>query len=376
MSNLTTQNYDGQLIQIVEQSQIEPTKGAQMMQLFVPYFKRMDEVERKISILPAENPSKEDCEMAKAIRKALRDNRLDAERIKKQGKETIILEGRLFDNLYNIIDNSSKPLEKRCEAIEKWHEIKEAERVEAVYQERKSLCDELEADTMFVNIRQMSDDQFNDYISTVKTAIAARLEAERIESERIAAEERKLDERMKTRLKYLATNDIDGELLQIREITDEQFDTFCNRQLEIKKQAHEAKQRAIEAEAQRIEAAKKADADRAEMQAKLDEERKQAEKEAELHRAELAKTKKAADEVRAELAKAEELKQIEAAKVAESDRAALLAPDRDKLAFLVTIIYGIKMPELQTPEAQRITSNVKTLLRKVTAYIEQEADKL
>ena len=376
MSNLTTQNYDGQLIQIVEQSQIEPTKGAQMMQLFVPYFKRMDEVERKISILPAENPSKEDCEMAKAIRKALRDNRLDAERIKKQGKETIILEGRLFDNLYNIIDNSSKPLEKRCEAIEKWHEIKEAERVEAVYQERKSLCDELEADTMFVNIRQMSDDQFNDYISTVKTAIAARLEAERIESERIALEERKLDERMKTRLKYLATNDIDGELLQIREITDEQFDTFCNRQLEIKKQAHEAKQRAIEAEAQRIEAAKKADAERAKMQTKLDHERKQAEKEAELHRAELAKTKKAADEVRAELAKTEELKQIEAAKVAESDRAALLAPDRDKLAFLVTIIYGIKMPELQTPEAQRITSNVKTLLRKVTAYIEQEADKL
>lgn len=376
MSNLTTQNYDGQLIQIVEQSQIEPTKGAQMMQLFVPYFKRMDEVERKISILPAENPSKEDCEMAKAIRKALRDNRLDAERIKKQGKEAIILEGRLFDNLYNIIDNSSKPLEKRCEAIEKWHEIKEAERVEAVYQERKSLCDELEADTMFVNIRQMSDDQFNDYISTVKTAIAARLEAARIESERIAAEGRKLDQRMKDRLKYLATNDIDGDLLQIREITDEQFDTFCNRQLEIKKQAHEAKQRAIEAEAQRIEAAKKADAERAEMQAKLDEERKQAEKEAELHRAELAKTKKAADEVRAELAKAEELKQIEAAKVAESDRAALLAPDRDKLAFLVTIIYGIKMPELQTPEAQRITSNVKTLLRKVTAYIEQEADKL
>lgn len=358
MSNLTTQNYDGQLIQIVEQSQIEPTKGAQMMQLFVPYFKRMDEVERKISILPAENPSKEDCEMAKAIRKALRDNRLDAERIKKQGKETIILEGRLFDNLYNIIDNSSKPLEKRCEAIEKWHEIKEAERVEAVYQERKSLCDELEADTMFVNIRQMSDDQFNEYISTVKTAIAARLEAERIESERIAAEERKLDERMKIRLKYLATNDIDGELLQIREITDEQFDTFCNRQLEIKKQAHEAKQRAIEAEAARIEAAKKADAERAKMQAKLDEERKQAEA------------------ARAELAKAEELKQIEAAKVAESNRAALLAPDRDKLAFLVTIIYGIKMPELQTPEAQRITSNVKTLLRKVTAYIEQEADKL
>lgn len=387
MSNLTTQNYDGQLIQIVEQSQIEPTKGTQMMQLFVPYFKRMDEVERKISILPAENPSKEDCEMAKAIRKALRDNRLDAERIKKQGKETIILEGRLFDNLYNIIDNSSKPLEKRCEAIEKWHEIKEAERVEAVYQERKSLCDELEADTMFVNIRQMSDDQFNDYISTVKTAIAARLEAERIESERIAAEERKLDERMKTRLKYLATNDIDGELLQIREITDEQFDTFCNRQLEIKKQAHEAKQRAIEAEAQRIEAAKKADAERAEMQrlqaeqtaalqAKLDEERKQAEA-AKIASAKLAEAARIeAEAARAELAKAEELKQIEAAKVAESDRAALLAPDRDKLAFLVTIIYGIKMPELQTPEAQRITSNVKTLLRKVTAYIEQEADKL
>jgi hypothetical protein len=369
MSNLTTQNYDGQLIQIVEQSQIEPTKGAQMMQLFVPYFKRMDEVERKISILPAENPSKEDCEMAKAIRKALRDNRLEAERIKKQGKESIILEGRLYDNLYNIIDNSSKPLEKRCEAIEKWHEIEEAKRVEAIYQERKNMCDEIGADTMFVNIRQMSDEQFQAFIDQINAANAAKAEADRIEADRIALEERKLDERMKSRLKTLAAMDIDGELLQIREITDDQFTTFCDRQLEIKKQAQEAKQRAIEAEAQRIEAAKKADAERAEMQ------RLQAEETAKLQ-AKLDEERKQAEAARAELAKAAELERIEAAKAAESDRAALLAPDRDKLAFLVTIIYGIKMPELQTPEAGRIATNVKTLLRKVTKYIEEEADKL
>jgi hypothetical protein len=50
--------------------------------------------------------------------------------------------------------------------------------------------------------------------------------------------------------------------------------------------------------------------------------------------------------------------------------------DRDKLAFLITQIAGINIPQLQTPEAGRIAANVKTLLRKVTAYIEQEADKL
>jgi hypothetical protein len=358
MSNLTTQNYDGQLIQIVEQSQIEPTKGAQMMQLFVPYFKRMDEVERKISILPAENPSKEDCEMAKAIRKALRDNRLDAERIKKQGKESIILEGRLYDNLYNIIDNSSKPLEKRCEAIEKWHEIEEAKRVEAIYQERKNMCDEIGADTMFVNIRQMSDEQFQTFINQINAANAAKAEAERIELERIALEERKLDERMKERLKTLAAMDIDGDLMNIRLMPDEQFDTFVkSEQTKIAARAAAAKA----AEDARIEAAKIANEQRIA--------REKAEKEAEKARAELADTKKAAELAAAKAAEDERLK-------ADADRAALLAPDRDKLAFLVTIIYGIKMPELQTPEAGRIATNVKTLLRKVTKYIEEEADKL
>jgi hypothetical protein len=252
----TTTDFDGQLSVIVQQSNIEPTKGQQMMQLFVPYFKRMDEVERKISVLPSENPSKEDVAMAKAIRKALRDNRLEAERIKKQGKETVIIEGRLYDNLYNIIDNSSKPLEKRCEAIEKWHEIQEAARIEKVYQERKTLCDEIGADTVFTNIRAMSDEQFDAYVAQVQAANAARIEAERIEAERLAKIEKELDERMKTRLKYLATNDIDGSLLQVREISDEQFDAFCNRQIEQKRQAEEAKKRAIEAEAARIEAAK------------------------------------------------------------------------------------------------------------------------
>jgi chemosensory pili system protein ChpA (sensor histidine kinase/response regulator) len=365
MSNLTTQNYDGQLIQIVEQSNIEPTKGAQMMQLFVPYFKRMDEVERKISILPAENPSKEDCEMAKAIRKALRDNRLEAERIKKQGKEAIIVEGRLFDNLYNIIDNSSKPLEKRCEAIEKWHEIEEAKRVEAVYLERKNLCDELGADTVFVNIRQMSDDQFTAYIDQIKAAQAAKAEADRIEADRLAAEERKLDDRMKSRLKTLAAMDIDGGLMNIREMPDEQFDTFVkSEQAKIAARAAAAKA----AEEARIEAAKVADEQRIAREA--------AEKEAEKARAEAAEAKKAAEKL-AEDARAATAAAAEAERLkAESDRAALLAPDRDKLAFLITQIAGINIPQLETFEAEKITRNVKTLLGKVRAYIEQEADKL
>ncbi len=358
MSNLTTLNYDGQLIQIVEQSNIEPTKGAQMMELFVPYFKRMDEVERKISILPAENPSKEDCEMAKAIRKALRDNRLEAERIKKQGKEAIIIEGRLFDNLYNIIDNSSKPLEKRCEAIEKWHEIEEAKRVEAVYQERKNLCDKLEADTVFVNIRQMSDEQFAAYIDQIKAAKAAKAEADRIEAERLAEHERQLDHRMKLRLKTLAALDIDGGLMNIREMPDEQFDTFVkSEQAKIAARAAAVKA----AEDARIEAAKIAEEQRIAREA--------AEKEAEKVRAELAAAKKAAELEAAKVAEAARVK-------AESDRAALLAPDRDKLAFLITQIAGINIPQLETPEAEKITRNVKTLLGKVRTYIEQEAEKL
>jgi len=368
MNELTTLNnndFDGQLLVIVEQSNIEPTKGAQMMQLFVPYFKRMDEVERKISILPSENPSKEDVAMAKAIRKALRENRLDAERVKKQGKETILIEGRLYDNLYNIIDNSSKPLEKRCEAIEKWHEIQEAARIEAVYQTRKTLCDGIGADTVFTNIRAMSDEQFDAYVAQVQAANAARIEAERIETERLAEHERQLDHRMKLRLKTLAALDIDGGLMNIREMPDEQFDTFVK--LEQAKIA--ARAAAVKAaEDARIEAAKVAEEQRIAREA--------AEKEAEKARAEAAEAKQAAEKL-AEDARAATAAAAEAERLkAESDRAALLAPDRDKLAFLITQIAGINIPQLETPEAEKITRNVKLLLGKVRTYIEQEAEKL
>ena len=93
-------------------------------------------------------------------------------------------------------------------------------------------------------------------------------------------------------------------------------------------------------------------------------------------RAEAAKVAEAAraeaEKARAELAKAEQAKREEAARL----EAAALAPDKEKLAFLVTQIAGINIPELATPQAARITAGVKTLLGKVRAYIEQEADKL
>jgi vacuolar-type H+-ATPase subunit D/Vma8 len=79
-----------------------------------------------------------------------------------------------------------------------------------------------------------------------------------------------------------------------------------------------------------------------------------------------------AEAARAALAKAEEAKRAEVAAI----EAAALAPDKEKLAFLVTQIAGINIPKLETPQAARITDGVKTLLGKVRAYIEQEADKL
>jgi hypothetical protein len=163
---------------------------------------------------------------------------------------------------------------------------------------------------------------------------------------------------MKLRLKTLAALDIDGGLMNIREMPDEQFDTFVkSEQAKIAARAAAVKA----AEEARIEAAKVAEEQRIAREA--------AEKEAEKVRAELAAAKKAAELEAAKVAEAARVK-------AESDRAALLAPDRDKLAFLITQIAGINIPQLETPEAEKITRNVKTLLGKVRAYIEQEADKL
>lgn len=120
-------NSNNELIAVVESSELEKTKSQKLLEMFTPYFSCMAEIETKINGLNKTDPQKEDIKISRGIRLALKNNRVASEKVKDDSKAAILIEGRLIDNMNNIIKNTSKGLELQCEQIEKDAEIKEAE---------------------------------------------------------------------------------------------------------------------------------------------------------------------------------------------------------------------------------------------------------
>jgi len=374
-----------QVQQTVEQSGIEPKKGKGILEVFTPYFSQLEQLDAEIKTLPSENPSKEEIKKAYDLRQMLKKNRTAAEKIKDDGKRNILIEGKLYDHLFGIVRDTSKPRESQLEAIEKWHEIQEAKRLDELESTRKQFIsiNFPDVNTLFTDFRKMDEAAYNDYVNQLNYA---KQEKTRIENERIAAEKAAaLAEAERLRQEAIA-------LAEAQEQARIEAEARAKAEAE-KRQAEEAARAAVEAQQAALQAAKQAEeakleAERqaAEAQAKSEAERKateEAEKQAKKAAEEAAESARQAEIARKELeAERERARQAQAeqaakeAKQAEEIKRAALAPDKDKLAFLITQINGIQMPELQTPEAGKITANVKLLLGKVTNYIIQESDKL
>ena len=84
---------------------------------------------------------------------------------------------------------------------------------------------------------------------------------------------------------------------------------------------------------------------------------------------------KAEDEEKAR--KEAEAKVIAEQKAKEAaEKKAKNAPDKTKLIELAIQIDGLNMPEIKSEEAQKILSNVKTLLTKVSVFIREKSNEL
>lgn len=220
----------------------------------------------------------------------------------------------------------------------------------------------------------------------------------RIEREAEEAKQRVTQDRISQLYKYGHVIDYS----RAEALTEEQFD----QELSEAKNQYEAEQHRIaaEKEAARIESERLAEIARQQAieRQKLEEEKRKQEMEAQRLRLEAEKIeqqKRMADEkeiaLRAAAERAERDKQ--AAIIAERDRiereAAAkeqqawaaeierkrqesLAPDKEKLSKLSSLIDSFELPELSTPEAGRIISDVRSLLSKVSAYINQQIEKL
>ena len=238
-----------ELEKVVNESGLTQTKSEHYMEVFQPYIKSMGESGKKISMLNKENPTDDDMRIARTIRLSLKDNRVASEKKKKDLKEDILTEGRLIDNLFGIVNNTSKKLEKECEEVEKFVELQEKAKKEKLKNERIELLSVYEVDTSFYDLENMPDAAFQSLYDGIKKQHEDKIAAEKkAEEEKIAQEkaQREENERLKKendlikrtedRAKKLASNglmfdgdnyfykDVNISTIELKTLSDDEFD--------------------------------------------------------------------------------------------------------------------------------------------------------
>jgi hypothetical protein len=320
---------------------IEESKAKEIEAMFTPMLVKMSELEDQynhILTLPIEP---ETCQMAKDLRLAYVKTRTGTEKIHKDLKAFYLAGGRFVDAFKNTQAFASGEKEKTLKAIEDHYENMERERTEKLRVERLEMIKpytEIEP----LALGHMEQAVFDNLLAGFKTAYEVRVAAEKkAEEERLAAieAEKKRQEEMRLENEKLKKEAEERERLA---------------EIERKKQAKVlAEQKA------------KADRERAVLLAKQEEERKERERlEKEL------RTKEEAERKEKERIEYERKKQIEL------EKKAARAPDKTKIIALSETIGKIELPEVKSEEAKVIIESAKTLLQKITVYLNEKAGQL
>lgn len=363
------------LVVLVEKSSLSKPKVEALMTAFAPAFKDAGELVREAkTIVVKDEDDTESMNRARTIRLKLQRIRTKiVEPTRKELKEQSLRESRAIDGAANIIKALIVPEEEKLQKLEKFAEIKKAERLEKRYSERLEKLGKYVEDPMLYKLREMTDETFEKLLENSKKAHEAQIEAERQAQLKREAEERKnkvYSERREQLLPYIDFIDI-NELT--RETTNTVFNNLLKLGIDTKKQ-YEADQKAIAEENEKLK--KQQEKERKEQEAKLKKEREAREK----------AEKKLADEKKAqeERKKIEEKKQLEEKKRIENQKKLeeaeaqkkLLAPDKEKLMNLHADLQGVKAPAVQSKKANDVLVEFENKVRIITDWLYEEASKL
>jgi hypothetical protein len=316
------------------------------------------------AVTVANENDKVNMKLANTIRLGVRQVRLEAEKTfdaKRSEVQTQMLSFKTEDQLWLKAKQTMQILTKEIEENARWKEETkerfEAEQKELKVQQRILRVLKVAPEMLRNEFENMSDETFEMFFAGIEKAYNDRIEVERkAEEERIAKEKAEAEERERIRK--------ENERLKAEaEAKEKQF-------AEERAKA-EAERKAIE------EAAKK---EREEAERKLKAEQEKARIEAEKAAAEKAKLEaeiKAKAEAEEKARKEAEAKAIAEQKAKEAaEKKAKNAPDKTKLIELALQIENLNMPEINGEEAQKILSDVKTLIAKVSVFIREKSSGL
>lgn len=326
-----------ELTVIATQAGLDPNKVENLLSKFAGYLQEARKVVDEAKKIEVTDETQTDL-MAKAhnLRMTLRDIRTKGvEPTRFSLKEQSLREGKAIDGMSNIIKALIIPFEEYLEKQEKFAEYREQERVTKRLEERlKSLTPYV--DNVFIyNVKDMTDEVFNNLLESSRTAFEAKKDAEaEFERGQLAKEkaDREEQERIRKENEILKQEAIakEKELIKIKEEQDKRM-----------AKEKEDNQKILDAEKKKREDA-----------------------EAKVKEQELAKQKE------------EEAEKTRIRIEEEAKRKALLAPDKEKLIDLAGRIALVKLPNVESMEAGNVIDKVESDLLDITNYIMNESKKL
>ena len=320
---------------------------------FQPFIEQYAEIKEKATgLVVTDSSQKELMNDARVARLALQKIRVAADKEREGLKKDALAYGNAVQKAFNTIVSLIKPIEEHLQVQEDFKKREEAERKVKLKAERELLLQPF-CDTKYLNLVDMSEEEFQAYLFNTKAAHEARLaaaakaEQDRIEAEQLAAEaeaQRKADEAARIEAQRIENEKLKAE----REAQEQLF----------------AAERAAAAAERAAAAAERAAAEQKLLEAQriIEAERKAAEAAAIERVQRIAEAERKAAE-----AEAQRLAELEAAAA---------APDKEKLLQLAMLFQGIEMPTLSTKKAAQIAKNITDLQSKLVNFITEKANTL
>ena len=302
------------------------------------------------TVVVQDENDKTNMKLANTIRLGVRQVRLDAEKTfdtKRAEVQAQMLSYKTEDQLWLKAKQTMQILTKEIEENARWKEETrqrfEAEQKELKTQQRMLQVSKVAPEMPRAEFENMSDESFSIFYAGIEKQYNDRIEAERkAEEERIAKEKAEAEAREHQRL--------ENERLKAEAEAKE-------KQLAEERSKAEAERKALEEKARKEKVA---------AEAKLKAEREAKEKlEAEL-RAKAEAEQKAKREAEAKAAAELKAKQ-------DAEKKAKAAPDKAKLNDFAKLLDELTLPELKSEEANKVLSDVKTLLAKVSTFIREKS---
>ena len=184
---------------------LEENKAQHIKDVFDPMMDKLVEVEEAYNNIVSLELTPGTCVLAKRMRLDIAQIRIAAGKIKDEQKKEILIAGNAIQGIYNIIKFAVVSKEDKLKDIELHYEKIEEEKKKQLQINRQDELAKYDADGEFVDLGNMPDEVWNNYLAGVKNNFESIKEAKRkAESDRIALEkkEAQYDGRLKALLIY------------------------------------------------------------------------------------------------------------------------------------------------------------------------------